>query len=169
MVRHGERMGPNKFQLILIGIIAVLWLGVGNLIIYDAIRKKRLSIVHMLNPFIIFKFDKRDWGKVLLLIISIIGLLWFTASLENKTEPDKYQLILIGIIGIFIGIIAVLSIGAVFLKIYDAVRVRKKKIFIDMLNAFGIFNFDKRDLVQAFFLIILVVGLLCLIIVLYIK
>lgn len=76
-------MGPNKHQLILIGIIAVLWLGVGNLIIHDAIRKKKLSRVHMLNPFIIFKFDKRDWGKALLLIISIIGLLCMIILLQR--------------------------------------------------------------------------------------
>ena len=134
-------MGPNKYQLILIGIIAVLWLGVGNVIIYDAIRKKRLSIVHMLNPFIIFKFDKRDWGKVLLLIISIIGLLWFTASLENKTEPDKYQLILIGIIVIFMGIIAVLSIGAVFLKNLRCCPCPEAKDFHRHAECFWYFQF----------------------------
>jgi hypothetical protein len=38
-------MGPNKYQFFLICIIAVLWLGVGNLIIYDAIRKKRLPVI----------------------------------------------------------------------------------------------------------------------------
>jgi len=162
-------MGPNKYQLLLIGIIAALWLGVGNLIIYDAIRKKRLPFVHMINIFIISKFDKKDWGKVSLLIISIIGLVWLTVSLENKPEPDIYQLILIGIILIFIGIIAVLSIGAVFLKIYNVIRVRKKLIFTDMLNAFGISNFDKGGWVQAFYLIILVVGLLCLTTLFYIK
>jgi hypothetical protein len=162
-------MGPNEYQKFLMGIVAVLWLGGGNLIIYDAIRKKRLSFVHMLNPFIIFKFDKRDWGKVLLLIASIIGLSWLSISLESTTEPDKYQLILIGIIAISICLIAVLSIGAVFLKIYGAVRVRKKKIFTDMLNAFGIFNFDKRDWIHVLILIILAIGLLCLIILFYLK
>ncbi len=56
-------MGPNKYQLILMGIVAVLWLGVGNLIIYDAIRKKRLSFVHMLNPFIIYGSWRLSVGK----------------------------------------------------------------------------------------------------------
>ncbi len=77
-------MGPNNYQLILIGVIAVLWLGVGNLIIYDAIRKKKLSRVHMLNPLIIFKFDKRDWVKALLLIISIICLSFLIILLQKK-------------------------------------------------------------------------------------
>jgi len=157
-------VGPNKHQLFLIGIIAVLWLGVGNLIIYDAIRKKRLFLGHMLNPLIIFKFDKRDWGKFLLLIISIIGLLWLTISLEHKTEPDKYQLILIGLIVILIGVIAVLSIVAVCRKIYNAIRNKKLS---EMFNALA--AFDKRDWVQTLLLITLVVGLLCLIILLYLK
>ncbi|HYA86486.1 MAG TPA: hypothetical protein VEI57_05405, partial [Nitrospirota bacterium] len=67
-------MRPNEVQLILIIIIAILWLGVGNLIIYDVIRKKGLSKLHQFNPLIIFKFDIKDWGKVLLLILILIGL-----------------------------------------------------------------------------------------------
>jgi len=118
----------------------------------------------MLNPLIIFKFDKRDWGKFLLLIISIIGLLWLTISLEHKTEPDKYQLILIGLIVILIGVIAVLSIVAVCRKIYNAIRNKKLS---EMFNALA--AFDKRDWVQTLLLITLVVGLLCLIILLYLK
>ncbi len=159
-------MGLDKYQLILIGLIAVIWLGIGNLIIYDAIRRKRLSFVHMLNPLIIFRFDKRDWGKVLLLIISIIGLSWLTISLENKTESDKYQLILIGIIVIFLGLIAVISIGAICVKIYDAILNKK---ISEILNPLVIFGFDKRDWVQTLLLIILVVVLLCLIMLFYLK
>lgn len=159
-------MGLDKYQLILIGLIAVIWLGIGNLIIYDAIRRKRLSFIHMLNPLIIFKFDKGDWGKVLLLIISIIGLSWLTISLENKTESDKYQLILIGIIVIFLGLIAVISIGAICVKIYDAILNKK---ISEILNPLVIFGFDKRDWVQTLLLIILVVVLLCLIMLFYLK
>ncbi len=159
-------MGLDKYQLILIGLIAVIWLGIGNLIIYDAIRRKRLSFVHMLNPLIIFRFDKRDWGKVLLLIISIIGLSWLTICLENKTESDKYQLILIGIIVIFLGLIAVISIGAICVKIYDAILNKK---ISEILNPLVIFGFDKRDWVQTLLLIILVVVLLCLIMLFYLK
>ena len=159
-------MGPNKYQLFLIGVIAVLWLGLGNLIIYDAIRKKRLFFGHMLNPLIIFKFDKRDWGKFGLLIISIIGLSWLTISLEHKTEPETYQLILIGLIAFFIGLIAVLSIGAVCLKIYNVIRNNK---ISEIFNPSAIFGFDKRNWVQALLLIILVVGLLSLIKLLYVK
>ena len=77
-------MGPNKYQLIVIGIIAILWLVVGNLIMRDAIRKKKLSRIHMLNPFVVFKFDRRDWGKTLLLIISIIGLIFLIILLQPK-------------------------------------------------------------------------------------
>ncbi len=87
-----------------------------------------------------------------------------TISIENKTEPDKYQLILIGIIVIFIGLIAVLSIGAVCLKIYDAIRNKK---ISEMLNT--LVDFVKRDWVHTSLLIILVVGLLCLIILFYLK
>ena len=159
-------VGPNKYQLFLIGVIAVLWLGVGNLIIYDAIRKKRLFFGHMLNPLIIFKFDKRDWGKFVLLIISIIGISWLTISLEHKTEPEKYQLILIGLIAFFIGLIVVLSIGAASLKIYNATRNKK---ISEIFNLSAIFGFDKRNWIQAVLLIILVVGLSCLIKLLYAK
>ncbi len=166
VITSEDKMGPNKYQLILIVIIAVLWLGIGNLIIYDAIRRKRLSFVHMLNPLIIFKFDKRDWGKILLLIISIIGLSWFTISLENKTEPDRYQLILIGTIIIFLGLIAILLVGAVSLKIYDAILNKK---ISEILNPLVFFGFDKRDWLNALLLIILVVVLLCLIILFYLK
>ena len=67
-------MRPNEYQLILIIIIAILWLGVGNLIIHDAIRKKGLSRLHLLNPFVIFKFDIKDWSKIFLLIIVTVGL-----------------------------------------------------------------------------------------------
>jgi hypothetical protein len=77
-------MGPNKYQLVLIGIIAVLWLGVGNLIIHDAIRKKKLSRVHMLNPFVFTKFEKRDRAKFLLLILSIVGLIFLIILLQSK-------------------------------------------------------------------------------------
>ncbi|OPY75316.1 MAG: hypothetical protein A4E64_01947 [Syntrophorhabdus sp. PtaU1.Bin058] len=77
-------MVPNKYQLILIGIVAVLWLGVGNLIIHDAIRKKGLPRIYMLNPLVFSKFDSRDWGKMLLLIASIVGLTVFIALLEPK-------------------------------------------------------------------------------------
>ncbi len=159
-------MGPNKYQLILIVIIAVLWLGIGNLIIYDAIRRKKLSFVHMLNPLIIFKFDKRDWGKVLLLTISIIGISWLTISLENKTGPDRYQLILIGTVIIFLGLIAVLLVGTVCLKIYDAFLNKK---ISEILNPLVIFGFDKSDWVKTLLLIILVAVLLCLIILFYLK
>ncbi len=159
-------MGLNKYQLILIGIIAVIWLGIGNLIIYDAIRRKRLSFVHMLNPLIIFKFDRRNWGKVLLLIISIIGLSWLTISIENKTGPVKYQLILIGIIIIFLSLVAVLLAGTVCLRIYHAIQNKK---ISEILNPLAIFGFDKRDLVRTLLLVILVAVLLCLIILFYLK
>lgn len=77
-------MGPNKYQIVLIVIIAVLWLGVGNLIIYDAIRKKGLSRLHMLNPFILSKIDGKDLLKFILLIITIIGLMFLIIFLETK-------------------------------------------------------------------------------------
>jgi len=77
-------MVPNNYQLIVIGIIAILWLVVGNLTMHDSIRKKKLSWIHMLNPFVVFKFDRRDWGKTLLLIISIIGLIFLIVLLRPK-------------------------------------------------------------------------------------
>jgi hypothetical protein len=77
-------MGPNKYQLILIAVIAVLWLGVGNLIVYDVLRKKGLSRIHLLNPFICFKFDAKDWGKIFLLIIILVGLVYLTIVLGAK-------------------------------------------------------------------------------------
>ena len=68
-------MGPNKYQIVVICVIAILWLGVGNLIILDALRKKGLSPIHLLKPFVLGKFDAKDWGKFLLLIIAVVALM----------------------------------------------------------------------------------------------
>ena len=69
-------MNPNKYQIALIGLIAILWLCVGNLIIRDVIRKKGLSSISFLNPFVIFQFDTKDWAKMMALIMTIVGLMY---------------------------------------------------------------------------------------------
>jgi len=67
-------MGPNNYQIILIVIIAILWLGVGSLILLDVTRKKKISWIYILNPLIVAKFDAKDWGKFILLIAITVGL-----------------------------------------------------------------------------------------------
>jgi hypothetical protein len=75
-------MGPNIYQMILIAVIAILWLGVGNLILLDVTRKKKISWMHMLTPYIFSKFDAKDWGKFILLIAVIVGLSCLIILLE---------------------------------------------------------------------------------------
>jgi hypothetical protein len=67
-------MGPNNYQIILLVIIAILWFGVGNLILLDVTRKKKISWLYMFTPSIFSKFDAKDWGKSILLIAIIVGL-----------------------------------------------------------------------------------------------
>ena len=75
-------MGPNKYQLILIAIVVILWLGVGNLILLDVTRKKKISWIHMLSPSIFSKFDANDWIKSILLIALSVGLFCLIILLE---------------------------------------------------------------------------------------
>ena len=75
-------MGPDKYQIILIAIVVILWLGVGNLILLDVTRKKKISWMNMLFPTIFNKFDAKDRGKFILLIAAIAGLSWLIILLE---------------------------------------------------------------------------------------
>jgi hypothetical protein len=81
--KRRDKMEPDKYQLILIIIIGILWLGGVNLIIIGVIRKKRMFWGHILNPFIVLKFDGKDWGKLILLILMIVGLTYLTFVLGH--------------------------------------------------------------------------------------
>ena len=61
-------MGPNKYQWFIIAIIALLWLGVGNIVIFHSIGYK----------------TPKGWGKILLLIIVTIALSYFVILLQSK-------------------------------------------------------------------------------------
>jgi hypothetical protein len=75
-------MGPNKDQIVLIVIIAILWLGVMNLIYLDALKKqKKFTWKMILFPSLI-KFDRNDWMKALLVMALIVGLTYLIILLE---------------------------------------------------------------------------------------
>ncbi len=74
---------PNILQIIIVIIIAILWLGVGNLIILDSIRRQKLSLSNIFNPFIWFKLQIKDWAKILLLIVVTALLVFAMQSLES--------------------------------------------------------------------------------------
>jgi len=77
-------MELNERQIILLSVIAILWLGGLNLIIINVIRKKKLFFGHILNPLIFLKFDVRDWAKILILLVMLVALLYWTISLSAK-------------------------------------------------------------------------------------
>ena len=74
---------PNILQIIILVIIGILWLGVGNLIILDSIRRQKLSLLNIFNPFIWFKLQIKDWVKILLLIVVTALLVFAMQSLES--------------------------------------------------------------------------------------
>jgi len=60
----------------MIFVVGAIWLGGIGLIIYYVVRKKKLSWVDMFDPLIIFKFDAKDWGKLLLLALIVVVLFY---------------------------------------------------------------------------------------------
>jgi hypothetical protein len=50
-------------------IIAVLWLGGGNLIVVLSLKRQNLPMTYMVTPVVLSKLEKRDWLRILGLIV----------------------------------------------------------------------------------------------------
>jgi hypothetical protein len=55
-------------------ILAVLWLGGGNLIILLSLKRQKLSLKHMLTPNVMKKLQGQDWLKILALLIGTLAI-----------------------------------------------------------------------------------------------
>ena len=55
-------------------ILAVLWLGTGNLIILLSLKRQKLSLKHMLTPNVMKKLQGQDWLKILALLIGTLAI-----------------------------------------------------------------------------------------------
>ena len=54
-------------------ILAILWLGGGNLIVLLSLKRQNLSLKHMLSPNVAAKLQGQDWLKIFgLLIVTMV-------------------------------------------------------------------------------------------------
>lgn len=68
----------HRYQILIVFCIpACLGIGVGNLIIRDALKKKGLSTLNMFSPYVISKLGIMDWAKLLLLAVLTLALMLF--------------------------------------------------------------------------------------------
>lgn len=68
----------HRYQIVIIFCVpACFWIGIGNLIIRDALKRKRLSTLNMLSPYVISKLGIMDWAKLLLLAVLTLALSLF--------------------------------------------------------------------------------------------
>ena len=65
----------HRYQILIVFCIpACLWIGVGNLIIRDALKKKGLSTLNMFSPTVILKLRAMDLVKLFLLSVVTLAL-----------------------------------------------------------------------------------------------
>ena len=50
-------------------IMAAIWLGGGNLIVALSLKRQNLPLTYMLTPVVLSKLEKRDWLRLLGLIV----------------------------------------------------------------------------------------------------
>ena len=64
-------------------ILAVLWLGGGNYIIYLSLRRQHISLLNLINPFVIRYLERKDWLRLLLLVALTTGTAIVVHSLRQ--------------------------------------------------------------------------------------
>jgi hypothetical protein len=68
----------HRYQILVVFCIpACLWIGLGNLIIRDALKRKGLSTLNMLSPYVISKLGAMDFVKLFLLSVITLALALF--------------------------------------------------------------------------------------------
>jgi hypothetical protein len=71
-------------KIIILVLIVVLWLGVGNLIVLDSLRRQKLSLTHLFNPFLIGKLQLKDWLKLFVLLLVVAGLALLMVAIDQR-------------------------------------------------------------------------------------
>lgn len=62
---HYVSMNMDLFSI----IMAILWLGGGNLIVVLSLKRQNLPLTLLLTPVVLSKLERRDWLSILGLIV----------------------------------------------------------------------------------------------------